>query len=328
MAKSKTYVLYHGNCFDGFGAAFAAWLRYGDKATYIPVNYGQPMPDIEDGSTVHIVDFSYPREPLKELAKRSAQVVVLDHHATAEKDLDGLESEIAAEYFKSHHGIPASPHLIRFNMNKSGAVLACEYFHGDAIKCQVGQLGEFFAYLQDRDLWKFELPMSREVSMALRSYPFDFQKWSNISGIVTLGQIYEMPGICLDQLKKEGVVCRRLTEQQVGIMAKNHRWGYFDTKTGKVEIKNEFDPGGNGEPTVPAHVVIMPVANATVFFSEVGEKLLEMHPAMECAGYYLDRKDGNRQWGLRSRESFDSSAVAQSFGGGGHRCASGFVQKL
>ena len=316
----KTYVLFHGNCFDGYGAAFAAWLRFGDDAIYIPVNYGQPMPEIEDGSDVFMLDFSYPREPLKELARRSKQLVVLDHHATAEKDLAGLEVELRTAFGK--------PHIVSFNMNKSGAVLACEYFHDDAIKCEVGQLGEFFAYLQDRDLWQFKLPQSREVSMALRSYPFDFRKWSEISGIVPSGQIYEMPGICIDNLKKEGVACRRLTEQQVEIMAKNHRWGYFDTKKGKVEIKNEFDPGGNGEPTVPAHVVIMPVANATVFFSEVGEKLLEMNPGLDCAAYYFDRKDGNRQWGLRSRESFDSSSVAKAFGGGGHKCASGFVQKL
>ena len=164
--------------------------------------------------------------------------------------------------------------------------------------------------------------------MALRSYPMDFKTWSDLSGISVSGQIYEAPGICMDRLKKEGVACRRLTEQQVDIMAKNHRWGYFDTKSGKVEIKNEFDPGGNGEPTVPSHVVIMPVANATVFFSEVGEKLLQNHPGFDCAAYYLDRADGRRQWGLRSRENFDSSAVAKAFGGGGHPGASGFVQQL
>ncbi len=310
----KTYVLYPGNCYDGFGAAFAAWLRLGDDAIYIPVNYGQPVPEIEAGSIVYIVDFSYPYSDLIGLADRVSKLVVLDHHQTAEKDLSGMV-------------FPENT-LIQFNMAKSGAVLCCEHFHGDSLKCEVGQIGEFFAYLQDRDLWQFKLPLSREVSMALRSYPFDFRQWSEISGIVVQGQIYEMPGICIDNLKKEGVACRRLTEQQVEIMAKNHRWGYFDTKSGKVEIKKEFDPGGNGEPTLPVHIIIMPVANATVFFSEVGEKLLELNPAMDCAGYYLDRKDGNRQWGLRSRETFDSSAVAKAFGGGGHKCASGFVQKI
>jgi hypothetical protein len=323
----KTYILYHGHCYDGYGAAFAAWLRYQDNATYIPVSYGQLMPQIDNDSDVFILDFSYPREALKELARRTFSLVVLDHHQTAEKDLTGLQEEIADEFYKTERGkeLPGSPYLIRFDMNKSGAVLACEFFHGDSIKCEVGQLGEFFAYLQDRDLWKFELPMSREVSMALRSYPFDFKTWSDLSGIVVSGQIYEAPGICMDRLKKEGVACRRLTEQQVEIMAKNARIALFDL-TGTPQIV--FGANGTKAMTHGEKTWAVPVANATVFFSEVGEKLLELHPEAPFSAYYMDRRDGHRQWGFRSRPDFDCSVVAKAFGGGGHRCASGFVQKL
>lgn len=303
----KTYVLYHGNCPDGFGAAFAAWLRLQNEAEYIPVNYGKPMPEMEQGATVYIVDFSFPRMDLIALEDRTKKLVVLDHHATAEKDLAGLP-------------------FCTFDMNKSGAVLTCEYFHGDSIKCEVGQLGEFFAYLQDRDLWQFKLPQSREVSMAVRSYPYDFKVWSDLSGLTVQGQIYEAPGICIDRLKKEGIACRRLTEQQVDNMAKHHRWAYLDTKTKSISFTEKLEPGGNGDPMVPSHVEIMPVSNATVFFSEVGERLLELNPSAECAAYYSDRNDGKRQWGLRSRAGFDCSVIAKAFGGGGHKQASGFVQ--
>jgi hypothetical protein len=72
----------------------------------------------------------------------------------------------------------------------------------------------------------------------------------------------------------------------------------------------------------------VPVANATVFYSEVGEELLKRHPASPFAGYYMDRGDGQRQWGLRSRPSFDCSVIAKALGGGGHKQASGFVQDL
>jgi len=152
----------------------------------ISVSYGKPIPQMDDASKVFIVDFSYPRQQLLELAQRMNSVVVLDHHATAQQDLNELT-------------LPGKESKIIFNMAKSGAVLTCEYFHGESLKCEVGQLGEFFAYLQDRDLWTFKLPQSREVSMALRSYPMDFKTWSSISGIVVSGQIYEMPGICIDK---------------------------------------------------------------------------------------------------------------------------------
>ena len=37
----KPLVLYHANCADGFGAAFAAWLKLGDEAEYVACSYGK-----------------------------------------------------------------------------------------------------------------------------------------------------------------------------------------------------------------------------------------------------------------------------------------------
>lgn len=299
------YILYHGNCPDGFGAAFAAWLRFGDDAEYIPVNYGKEVPDMLTGETeVYILDFSYPTKIINQLITMHCKVVVLDHHHTAKMELESLMEEMDAD-----------PYLVRFDMNKSGAVMAWEYFHKEPVP-------EFFLYLQDRDLWHFKLPQSREVSMALRSYPYDFKKWSQISALVQQGQIYELPGIMLDDLKKQGVHCRRLTEQQVENMARNHRF---------FEFRDCCDSSWSLEPTTvkPCRTelgYVVPVANASVFFSEVGEKLLEMYPDAPFSAYYSDRSDGKRQWGLRSREGFDCSVIARHFGGGGHKAAAGFVE--
>lgn len=293
----KAYVLYHGNCPDGFGAATAAWMKLGPEAEYIPVSYGKPLPEMEPGSKVFIVDFSYPREDLIALAHRMDRVVVLDHHHTAQQALDGLELE-------------GSESEIVFDMAKSGAVLAWEYFHGEDVP-------EFVLYLQDRDLWQFKLPASREVSCALRSHPMEFSLWAFFLCNVD----------AFEGLKTEGAACLRLTNQQVEAMAKHHRWAYLDPESRRIWFSAELEPGGNGEPILPAHVLILPVANATVFFSEVGERLLQMYPSCDCAAYYTDRKDGKRQWGLRSRENFDCSQIAKAFGGGGHKQAAGFVEE-
>ena len=61
----KPLVIYHANCTDGFGAAFAAWLKFGDEAEYRACHYGQEC--FQDGETVHnrevyILDFSFPRD--------------------------------------------------------------------------------------------------------------------------------------------------------------------------------------------------------------------------------------------------------------------------
>jgi len=41
--NKEIVVLYHANCLDGFGAAYAAWKKFGDTADYIPVQYGEEV---------------------------------------------------------------------------------------------------------------------------------------------------------------------------------------------------------------------------------------------------------------------------------------------
>ena len=149
----KICVLYHTNCADGFGAAWSFWLCFRDKATYIPVQYGQPMPQIDDGSLVYILDFSYDRQSLIELSQRCT-LQVIDHHATAEKELEGLS-------------------FARFSKDFSGAYLAHLYAQPDPVPAKI-------LYIQDRDLWQWKLPKSHEFSAALASYPFDFEVWSSL----------------------------------------------------------------------------------------------------------------------------------------------------
>ncbi len=263
--RDFTHVLYHGNCYDGFGAAFAAWQYLGGEAVYWPVLYGQGVPGgLGEDSRVLICDFSYPREELLALKERVGFLWVLDHHKTAQADLEGVD-------------------FATFDMEKSGAVMTWEYFHG-------GKVPLFFEYLQDRDLWKFELAGSKGVSQALRAYPMEFAVWSDL--------VWDV-----DRLLREGPIIERFTEQMVSLMCDNAAMG-----------------------SVGGHVV--PIANATVFFSEVGDELCRRHPEAEFSAYYLDRKDGMRQWGLRSRGGFDTSEVAKALGGGGHPGASGFVERV
>lgn len=295
----KTYVLYHQNCPDGCGAALAAYLKFGEEAEYIPVQYGQASPSIEDGADVFIVDFSYPKAAMEDIERKNCKLVILDHHATAKTDLEGY-----------------LPHVgeCRFDMNKSGAVLAWEYFHPDK------PIPKFILYLQDRDLWQWKLPQSREISAAIGSYPFNFRIWA--------AWLYDDQ--LTEHLAEEGKTCLRLKNQQVEIMAKNHQWVWlsmmntppgisFGPKPTNIAMSMGSDP----------NVLAGPCANATVFFSEVGEKLLEMFPEAKFSAYYFDRNDGNRQWGIRARKGFDAaSLIAKPMGGGGHPQACGFTRRI
>lgn len=170
----KIYILYHANCYDGFGSAYAAWKVLGDNATYIPVKHGSPLPEIPDGSEIYIQDFAYPRTELLKLRDR-CQVTVLDHHKTAMNDLSGLSFAI-------------------FNLDKSGATLAWEWWHS-------GQpFPELLAYIEDRDLQRLELSESQNVHYALISYPMNFEVWDALS---------------VEQLKTEGKTIARFADQLI-----------------------------------------------------------------------------------------------------------------
>lgn len=40
MPDCPVTVLYHADCPDGFGSAYAAWLRFGDSASYRGMHHG------------------------------------------------------------------------------------------------------------------------------------------------------------------------------------------------------------------------------------------------------------------------------------------------
>jgi oligoribonuclease NrnB/cAMP/cGMP phosphodiesterase (DHH superfamily) len=146
-----TVVLYHAECADGFGAAWAIWRKF-PNARFLPVKHGTPPPPALDRQRVVIVDFSYNRATLEQLATETQAILVLDHHITAEQALADL------------------PYAY-FDMKKSGAVLAWEWAHDHPVPW-------LLEYIQDKDLWTWALPGSREINAAVASHPFEFQLWN------------------------------------------------------------------------------------------------------------------------------------------------------
>lgn len=161
---SNAVVLYHDSCADGFTAAYVCWRELGDSAKYIPVQYGQPLPDIGDASDIYIVDFSYPKDVLIELASRESvfKVVVLDHHKTAQAALADTDNAVPGLH-------------VVFDMDRSGAMLAWDYWRGGFPAPQLVQ------YVQDRDLWQWKLADSREISAAISIELKTFEIWSLLS---------------------------------------------------------------------------------------------------------------------------------------------------
>lgn len=150
MAPKKIVVLYHDKCPDGFGAAWAAWKKFGNRAKYIGVNHGEPLPKGITGKEVYTLDFCYKGALFEELFKKAKRLVVLDHHITQKSFI-------------------ARAHEYRFEINNSGAVISWKYFHPQK------KVPKVLKHIEDQDLWKFRLSHTREVCAVLSSYPFDFK---------------------------------------------------------------------------------------------------------------------------------------------------------
>lgn len=195
------YILSHGDCYDGFGAAWAIQRGIAqdkcEDAVFLQVSYGQPMPEIPDGHEVVIADFSYPESELRALAARSYFVTVLDHHKTAQTDLRAFETD-------------CPPNMqVTFDMQKSGAVLAWEEFVG-------GPVPQLLRYIQDRDLWTKALPFHDEIIAWIQSFPRTFEAYDRMYTLM------EAPDY-LGNIVAQGEAILRFKTQKVEEIAKHVR---------------------------------------------------------------------------------------------------------
>lgn len=293
----KPLVIYHADCTDGYGAAFAAWMKLGDAAEYRPTNYNEGWAWAiynEDGTAfdnrdVYILDFSFSRQGMDYIFANAKRVVWLDHHKTAFEMWTGGFHKGDKWVATPQGGSDTLRHYITLNDNKSGALLAWEYFHPNT------EVPMLIQHIDDRDRWQFKIEGSKELHAALSSYkPWSFEQWRSFINTRSLsGLPYE-----------EGRAILRAQDQHVKQMAKQAR-------KCKVMPKENVFIGWDGL-----------AVNASLHQSEVGHELANQGGTYGLV-WYLGSDDKVR-CSLRSNGDYDVSAIAKSFGGGGHRNAAGF----
>ena len=270
MNSKRTIVIYHAGCPDGFGSAWSFWKKYGNGIEYFPASHGEEPPDVS-GKDVFIVDFSYKRESLIKMNDQSNSLVLLDHHVSAEKDVGDLD-------------------FCNFDMNHSGAYLSWQYLFGS------DNIPPLISYIEDRDLWKWELPNSESILSAIDSYPRDFKVWDDLNDMLCLDHTSENASWGFEKLKAEGCAILRYKQNLLDSLVKNR----FDAKILDFNI---------------------PMINAPFFQSELASILSEGESF--AAAYYFN--GDSYRVSLRSRDDGeDVSEIATKFGGGGHRCAAAF----
>lgn len=295
---TKPLCIYHGNCADGFTSAWAVWKRFGDAWDYHPGVYQDPPPDVT-GRDVVLVDFSYKRDVLKAMRANACSMLVLDHHKTAADDLAHEGGNFGIDISKWTGPVNWDRHVqnigqdgfenvadsvyVLFDMNRSGAGITWDFFHGEDTRPKLVK------YAEDRDLWRFTLPFSREVNAYIFAHEYDFGVWSTLANLI--------------DDDTDGVV-----RMGAAIEKKHHK----DVRELANALKRRMVIGGHE---------VWAASLPYTLTSDAGHLMATGEPFAAC---YWDTPDG-RVFSLRSTdEGLDVSEIAKQYGGGGHRNASGF----
>jgi len=255
-------VIYHKNCSDGQGSAYAAWKLLGNRAAYVACAHGDAPPDVE-GKNVAICDFSFSNETTKELIEKANSLIVLDHHKSAVVELHDITETI-------------------FDLKHSGTIISWNFFHPGK------EPPKFLRYIEDRDLWKWELPYSKEFSASFDMVPFDFEEFEKFEDDSVFDAAVKKGSYILEYSKS---VVRKVCEK-----AKPRKY--------------------------MGHDVL--VVNASHWMSEIGARL--SHDCDFAVIWYYDHEKRNIRVSLRAfHDKVDVSEVAKEFGGGGHPKAAGFT---
>lgn len=292
-------VVYHGHCDDGFTAAWVARKAMPD-AEFRPFTYEMSPLSAEElaGREVYMLDFCPNTvEQLRQWVLNSrGRLALLDHHKTAKALVEEIELELGtnADVYASLLDCP--PDLI-FDMEKSGAMLAWEFFFpGVDAPYLVG-------YVQDRDLWKWQMAYSKEFSAYLRSFERTWDIWDMIDEAFGGSKATER---MFDQGAAIVRSNARLVEEMMNRAVPCKILGY-DTLIADAPFEFASEVAGGLALRLEAMGATSPFGMSVAFRSAPGK------PGGSLA-----------QFSLRSRGDFDVSAIAKKMGGGGHKNAAGF----
>ena len=254
-------VIYHAKCSDGFGAAWSAWKLLGNKSEYYAATHGDPPPDVK-GKNVAILDFSYSNATTKQMIEDAENLIIIDHHKSAMVELHDVTNTI-------------------FDMKHSGAMLSWNFFHPGK------EPPKFIRYIEDRDLWKWELPYSKEFAAAFDMVPFDFEKFDEFEDDSAFDDACKRGSYILAYSKS---VIKKVSDQ-----ATLREW-----QGKKIYL-----------------------VNSPHWMSEIGNKLAPDCDFVVIWWFDHDRLECRVS--LRAfHEDTDVSEIAKKFDGGGHKKAAGF----
>jgi oligoribonuclease NrnB/cAMP/cGMP phosphodiesterase (DHH superfamily) len=214
------------------------------------------------------------------MLQQAASITLIDHHKSAIDELQDLA------WLPRAGLLPPPPQRLRWycDMNRSGATLAWDYlFPGEPRPLLLG-------HIEDRNLWRFKLPHTREIQAAVFSMPYSFDTWDKLMA----ADAHDLVA-----LTAQGAAIERKHRKDVAELV--------DTCRRRLVIAGHE---------------VWAASLPHIMASDAGELMSQGAP---FAAVYWDTAE-HRQFSLRSQADggLDVSDIAATFGGGGHQHAAGF----
>ena len=311
-------VIYHKDCPDGFGAAFALWLKLDDfdTADFVAMPFMHADTTIEQfgealqkasgkshlpfvGRDICVLDYTPPNLAILERMIDGANLFTwLDHHDTSFKlalDAQFIIPEFAG---RSRASFVSPSKRILLDKDKSGAILAWEHFRPGV------KVPSFFALLDDYDRWerRFHYSSCLNASLMLNcgKWTFDdwleYDTWDHPRTTSYSDEVY--------RLLDEGAAVIRSNAALIGNAV-------------DLSVPIFIPMPGAG----PAEGV---AANCPYTLrNEVADRITDCAEVDYAACWQY--QFGQVKVSLRSRPGFDVSKIAKAFGGGGHQTAASFT---
>ena len=272
---------------------------------YIPAAHGKTyMPDVDIYDLVYVLDFSFSGEELFNYVNWNSgpngdnrqpgpDIVVIDHHASSIKEIWEYREDIEDrhEMLVFDEGIE-----LVLDTSKSGARLTFEYFSEAFAKKSDRAVPPAVLYVEDRDLWKFDYAFTKPFCAALGIAPMTPRCFSE--------QVLKRTGAGVTELVETG---RHLLEAQAARIEKYILPNVYESRI--------FLPAVGYSDIY--------VVNTSTDISEAAQMIIEERGTNRVVLWHA-QSDGYVKLDFRSSgPEYPVDALAKSFGGGGHPCASG-----
>eukprot|EP00892_Ulva_mutabilis_P006431 jgi/Ulvmu1/415/UM001_0422.1 len=297
---ARTIICYHYPCPDGVFAALAAFLYHRTAMVdhgihFVPLTtWDKPAVadlNLEGDETVYFLDYTGPKGFARSVTTSCKEVIVLDHHKTAQEDLAGPEA------------LPPNMHA-HLDMNKSGATIAQAYFDVSVEPA----IDQCFRFIEDGDLWRWRLPGAKAFYAGLKARNIEYDANKNPGVFEQLLQL--QPDVLIAEgepiLVEEESMLQKLVDSsfRVRLGGPAHAWGTaLAVRTDDAAAIKARSELGNRLAVASRDAGLAPVG-VIAYDQEVVPGRTELKVS------------------LRSCDGFDTTRITAAQGGGGHAAAS------